>query len=123
MNRIAEEQYNYSHEAEELEVKEAINESKKWRHVKNITPALQKLMESDSEPREEEIQFWDVETTPFAIAKDERGYHVLFGNNRLGTWETKTDAEQDALEMTWNKVINLMGIILNKINEELKKDE
>lgn len=102
-----------SHMAEEIEV--VGNE--------NLSDSLKELMERDNAPREEEIKFWDVKTTPFAIAKDQRGYHVLFGNNRLETFETFEDAEFNALDITWNKIINLMGIIINKINEELKKDE
>lgn len=79
-------------------------------------------MAQGAEPQksEELVKFKDVKGTPFTVATDENGHHVLLGNKRFSTHEIHADAVKEAKEVTWDKIFIVLGIAMEKFADNLK---
>lgn len=68
---------------------------------------------------EELIKFQEVKNTPFVIATDKTGiktnYHVMLGNHRFATHDIYDDAKKDAQTITWDRLINVMVLVMDKL--------
>lgn len=67
----------------------------------------------------------DIAGTPFTVVEepinDEKSeFHVTLGRYRLSTWETFEEAKKDCNTITWDKIIQVTGILI-EANKEINK--
>lgn len=68
--------------------------------------------------KEPENVLYKMSTTPFSIAKAEKKWYVLLGMSRLTEgFETEEEALRNAQEITWERILQLVGIAIEKYNE------
>lgn len=73
-------------------------------------------IEDQPKPKSEELfRVIEVENTPFNIIEDtdKKEYHVVMGKYRLNKEPllTEIDAIEWALEITWSKILQVVGIV------------
>ena len=69
---------------------------------------------------EELIKFTDVENTPFTVISKEDEHIVMLGKYRVSeTFENQEEAIKDAESITWNRITQLITIML-RLDEEVK---
>ena len=70
---------------------------------------------------EELINFTEVENTPFTVISKEEQHIVMLGKYRVSeTFESKDEAIKDANSITWNRITQLITVML-RLNEEVKE--
>lgn len=75
----------------------------------------------DKTVNEELVTRIDVEDSPFVIIGTDRGYFVSLGEFRLSdTFKTEEEAWDDAVSMTWNRMIQVVMVLLDK-REQLEQ--
>jgi hypothetical protein len=61
----------------------------------------------------EELEMHSVNDTPFVVARQNEDWFVIMGKHRLtNSIETFEEAVQEAEKITWNKVVQVIAIIL-----------
>lgn len=68
---------------------------------------------------EQLMQYHQVESTPFTIIKHEKGHTVMIGKYRLSEdYETAKEAMEDAKRMDWDRIMQVMGVMLEEYKNE-----
>lgn len=92
---------------------------------------------SESEDREQLVERWNVEGTPFVVVKTGNTYHSTMGKYRMSeALKTKDEAFKSAREITWSKILQVISVMqeayeinkketafANKVNEEAERRE
>lgn len=61
--------------------------------------------------------FEEVKDTPFAIVEENEEYFGVIGKYRITEkWENKKNLEENLKEITWNKIVTLVAILMEKEN-------
>ena len=67
------------------------------------------------------INFTQVENTPFTVISKEEQHIVMLGKYRISeTFESKEEAIKDANSITWNRITQLITVML-RLDEEIKE--
>lgn len=62
------------------------------------------------------IEKTDVEDTPFMIISTEEGHFIVMGENRLSEpYKNKAEALTAAKKITWNRIVQVILIISDKL--------
>lgn len=77
--------------------------------------------------RESKYEKHDIEGTPFTVIEEpldehRSEYHVTLGKYRLNTYGNLNDAKIDAEEITWDKIIQVTGILI-QADAEMQKQK
>lgn len=77
--------------------------------------------------RESKYEKHDVEGTPFTVIEEPVGeydseFHVTLGKYRMGTFVNLEDAMENALEMNWEKIIQVIGILIES-DKQMEKQK
>lgn len=57
--------------------------------------------------------------TPFTIAREHEHWYVLMGKYRLSAPLSKENALFDANNMTWDRILQVIGIMIKEMPNEL----
>lgn len=78
-------------------------------------------MNSSEYLNEELINFTEVENTPYTVISKEDQHIVMLGRYRVSeTFESKDEAIKDANSITWNRITQLITVLL-RLEEEVKE--
>ena len=65
------------------------------------------------------IERIEIPSTPFMAVRKEKDWYVMLGNYRLTPeLESFHDASKEALLITWNKIMNVMAIMVEELKNE-----
>lgn len=64
------------------------------------------------------IEREEVEGTPFTLIKHDEQWYILMGRYRLSEGMTKEDALKNANTMDWNKILQVMTIIVQNQEDQ-----
>lgn len=71
---------------------------------------------------EQLMQYHQVKDTPFTIIKHEKGNTVMIGKYRLSEdYETAEEAMKDAKRMDWDRIMQVIGVMLEEYKNEKSK--
>lgn len=67
------------------------------------------------EEKKPQIEFEDVENTPFTIERNEDKYYVRLGMYQLtDALESEAEALEDAKRVDWERMMQVMGIMIEQ---------
>ncbi len=71
---------------------------------------------------EQELEFTNIENTPFTIVRQKKEYYGLIGNNRITeSFDTFEECKENVTEISWDRLVQVMWTIANKFN--IKENE
>ena len=70
---------------------------------------------SKNEKNTKLVEFKQVKETPFTLAKQNEEWYILLGKYRLSEgYETEKEAEKEAKRVCWNKIMQVMSVIITE---------
>ena len=76
---------------------------------------------SKNEKNTKLVEFKGVKETPFTLAKQNEEWYILLGKYRLSEgYETEKEAEKEAKRVCWNKIMQVISVIITE-EKELNK--
>lgn len=72
-----------------------------------------------------ELEFTQIENTPFTIVKQKKEYFGLIGEHRItDSYEDFNEIEKAIKEITWDRIVQVIWAITEKYNKiKLEKNE
>lgn len=71
------------------------------------------------------LEFTNIEGTPFTIVKQDEKYYGLIGNHRITEeWNDLEDLKEDLLKVSWDRITQVIWAVVEKFKfneEEIKK--
>ena len=71
------------------------------------------------------LEFTNIEGTPFTIVKQDEKYYGLIGNHRITEeWENLEELKEDLLKVSWDRITQVIWAVVEKFKfneEEIKK--
>lgn len=68
------------------------------------------------------VEYFPVDDTPFTVARNDQEWFVLMGKYRFTeALKTKKDAMRNARAITWTRILQVIQVMLEDNNNELKK--
>lgn len=80
---------------------------------------------TDKKNYSSELEFIQVENTPFTIVRQKKEYFGLIGEHRItDSYETLEEIEKIIKEITWDRIVQVIWAITEKYNKiKLEKNE
>lgn len=63
------------------------------------------------------FESWQLDGTPFTIVKREKEYLTVMGKHLLAKHDTKEEAEKEAVNITWNRIVQVVAIFISEQEE------
>lgn len=60
------------------------------------------------------FESWQIDNTPFTIVKREDEYLTVMGKHLLATHKSKREAEKEATQITWERVVQVIAIFISE---------
>lgn len=62
----------------------------------------------------EEIEYWEMEKTPFTIVREEKEWMVVLANQPISKGHKDIDAaKEDAEKITWNRIVAVISTVFS----------
>lgn len=79
-------------------------------------------VENTNNTNSADYEKWEVGNTPFTIVKELDKYLVVIGKYRVSEdLATKEEAEEDAKRVDWDRMMQVMGIMIENYEEKQQK--
>lgn len=83
------------------------------------------LNTTDRQESSNEIEFKNVDNTPFTIVKQNKQYFGLIGQHRVTEgYDDYETCEKELIEINWNRLIQVIWAVAEKFNKiDIKQEE
>lgn len=86
--------------------------------------AFENAQETDKQTSGEIVKYEKLESTPFTIVSIEKEHFGAMGMHRItDIYETKEEVKADLEKMTWDRVVQVIWAVVEKVNLIKKENE